>query len=167
MRWPSTGFWIALGIGFTGVMWLATQDRCIGARLNANETAAIATLRNLHSAQEQFHATIGRYGTFPELSGMAVLPETDAPLDPPVLSAAFRQPLSDGTILRSGYRFRIVLDGQRFCAWSWPEKRTEKQTRTFYVGGSVGDTVHAAEIAAHEGNRGPRDGDDGVWTTVH
>ena len=139
--------------------------RC--GRINANETAAIATMRNLHSAQQQFHEVVGRHGTFLELSGVAVLPETGAPLEPPVLSGAFRQPLPDGTILRSGYRFRIVCVGKAWCAWSWPEQRMTKQRRTFFVGGAVGDIVHATEIDAHEGDRGPADGDDGVWTIVH
>lgn len=47
-----------------------------------NETAAISTLRNLHSAQEQFREAcrvdedgdgVGEYGTFLELSGAATL----------------------------------------------------------------------------------------------
>ena len=50
----------------------------LSARLNSNETAAIATLRNIISAQAQFQSTaradennngVGEYGTFGELSG--------------------------------------------------------------------------------------------------
>ena len=50
----------------------------LSARLNSNETAAIATLRNIISAQSQFQTTaradennngVGEYGFFGELSG--------------------------------------------------------------------------------------------------
>ncbi len=50
----------------------------LSARLNSNETAAIATLRNIISAQAQFQSTaradvnnngVGEYGSFGELSG--------------------------------------------------------------------------------------------------
>jgi len=50
----------------------------LSARLNSNETAAIATLRNIISAESQFQTTsraddnnngVGEYGTFAEMSG--------------------------------------------------------------------------------------------------
>ncbi|MHC4956190.1 MAG: prepilin-type N-terminal cleavage/methylation domain-containing protein, partial [Planctomycetota bacterium] len=50
----------------------------LSARLNSNETAAVATLRNIISAQAQFQSTaradennngVGEYGTFGEMSG--------------------------------------------------------------------------------------------------
>jgi prepilin-type N-terminal cleavage/methylation domain-containing protein len=103
----------------------------LSARLNANETAAVATLRNISSAQAQFQATAkgdsdndgtGEFGCFTELSG-AVDVRGDAnigQLNPPVLSGAFRNP--DGTtgfVSRSGYYFKIYLpqsDGTGYVA---------------------------------------------------
>jgi prepilin-type N-terminal cleavage/methylation domain-containing protein len=94
----------------------------LSARLNANETAAIATLRNISSAQAQFQATAkadvdkdgtGEFGCFKELSGaeaVRVLAGDAAvgKLNPPVLSGAFRTPTS-GIVSRSGYNFAIYL----------------------------------------------------------
>jgi prepilin-type N-terminal cleavage/methylation domain-containing protein len=92
----------------------------LSARLNANETAAIATLRNISSAQAQFQATAkadgdndgtGEFGSFLELSGATdVRGDTDVGvLNPPVLSGAFRRPDADGYVSRSGYFFAIYL----------------------------------------------------------
>jgi prepilin-type N-terminal cleavage/methylation domain-containing protein len=92
----------------------------LSARLNANETAAIATLRNLSSAQAQFQATskadedndgTGAFGSFLELSGKSDVrgDATVGALNPPVLSGSFRQPNTDGYVSRSGYYFCIYL----------------------------------------------------------
>jgi hypothetical protein len=76
-------------------------------RCNANESAAIATLKNLSSAQQAFrdahtldrdHDGVGEFGWFADLTNC----------DPPQLSKSFRSP-RNGTIIRSGYRFRIWL----------------------------------------------------------
>jgi len=92
----------------------------LSARLNANETAAIATLRNISSAQAQFQATskadgdndgTGEFGCFLELSGASDVrgSATVGTLNPPVLSGAFRRPNAAGAVSRSGYFFQIYL----------------------------------------------------------
>jgi prepilin-type N-terminal cleavage/methylation domain-containing protein len=90
----------------------------LSARLNANETAAIATLRNITSAQAQFQATskadadndgVGEFGCFVELSGANQVRGTSGILNPPVLSGAFRTPNANGFVSRSGYFFAIFL----------------------------------------------------------
>ena len=99
----------------------------LSARLNANETAAIATLRNISSAQAQFQASskadtdndgTGEFGSFVELSGAVdVRGDPDiGVLNPPVLSGAFRTPGTalvgfNGAVSRSGYFFQIWLPG--------------------------------------------------------
>jgi prepilin-type N-terminal cleavage/methylation domain-containing protein len=91
----------------------------LSARLNANETAAIATLRNIISAQAQFQSTsradenvngVGEYGTFGEMSGNNGV-RGNATLNPAVLSSAFRSVSATGTVSRSGYLYRIYLPG--------------------------------------------------------
>jgi len=91
----------------------------LSARLNSNETAAIATLRNIISAQAQFQSTsradvnnngVGEYGTFGEMSGNNAV-RGGSTLNPPVLSTAFRSVSAAGTVSRSGYIFRIYLPG--------------------------------------------------------
>ena len=70
----------------------------LSARLNANESAAIATLKNISSAQAQCQASgvidvnnngAGEYGFFGELSGAIATRGTTSKIQPPVLSNAF------------------------------------------------------------------------------
>jgi type IV pilus assembly protein PilA len=91
----------------------------LAARLSANETAAIATLRNIVSAQAQFQQSAkadedndgtGEYGGFLELSG-AVAGRMNAVLVPPVLSGAFRVLNGNNEVTRSGYFFAMYLPG--------------------------------------------------------
>src|SRR5512134_3570136 len=80
----------------------------LSARLSANETAAVATLRNIISAQAQFQQSAkadedndgtGEYGGFLELSGAVTgrLP-AGTTLIPPVLSGAFRTLNADSNV---------------------------------------------------------------------
>ena len=89
----------------------------LAARLSANETAAIATLRNIISAQAQFQQSgkadtdndgTGEYGGFIELSGQAA-GRMAAVLVPQVLSGAFKVLNANGEVSRSGYFFQIFM----------------------------------------------------------
>ncbi len=101
----------------------------LSARLNANETSAVATLRTVATAQAQFQSSCacdvdrdgtGEYGLFRELSGAATI-RTAADgsstggklLNPPILPGRFR--VLAGTLQvfaqSSGYRFDMVLPG--------------------------------------------------------
>jgi len=86
------------------------------ARLRSNENAAIATLRNIISAQAQFQTTaiadenrngVGEYGAFGELSAAKPVRE-DRVMNPPVLSKTFRK-VENGRVKRGGYYFKIFL----------------------------------------------------------
>ena len=91
----------------------------LAARLSANETAAIATLRNIISAQAQFQQGAkadtdndgtGEYGGFYEMSaGGTGRLLAGTVLTPPVLSGAFRVLNPNGEVSRSGYFFRMFL----------------------------------------------------------
>ena len=93
----------------------------LSARLNANETAAIATLRNISSAQAQFQASshadsdndgTGEFGVFGELSagtGVRVGSVTAGSITPSVLSGAFKTVNAEGEVSRSGYIFQMFL----------------------------------------------------------
>ena len=93
----------------------------LSARLNANESAAIATLKNISSGQSQCQASgvidvngngQGEYGFFGELSGrIAVRNGTGATqtISPPVLSTAFGNVTPESNVSRSGYLFRMYL----------------------------------------------------------
>jgi prepilin-type N-terminal cleavage/methylation domain-containing protein len=100
----------------------------LAARLTANETAAIATLRAISAAQAQVQASgaidangngAGEYGFFGELTGRVGLRDrsgTPGPelLAPQVLSSSFANitsmpPIVGGVVSRSGYVFRMLL----------------------------------------------------------
>ena len=99
----------------------------LSARVSANETAAIATLRNISSAQAQFQGRAhndndadgeGEYGYFAEMSGL-IGPRVDGavllPINPPALSGVF-QNIQDvgngeGGVTKSGFLFKMYLPG--------------------------------------------------------
>jgi prepilin-type N-terminal cleavage/methylation domain-containing protein len=98
----------------------------LSARLNANETSAVSTLRNVSSSQSQFQASskadvdndgTGEFGMFRELSGavgvrtVALGGTVGNVLNPPVLSGAFRTFNAGHEVSRSGYLFHMVLPG--------------------------------------------------------
>ena len=95
----------------------------LSAKLAANESNAISTLRNLVSAQAQFQSIAavdadddgtGEYGCFGEMSGIIDLNARGgggpaAPLNPPILASTFQNTDGDGLVTKSGYFFRIYL----------------------------------------------------------
>jgi prepilin-type N-terminal cleavage/methylation domain-containing protein len=104
--------------------------KLLSARLAANESAAIATLRSISSAQAQIQSSAsidcdsdggGEYAYLGELSGQ-VLMRIDGGagaaivgaagvdlLSPAVLSSAFGQIDANGVVSRSGYCFAVFL----------------------------------------------------------
>lgn len=95
--------------------------------LNANESAAIAAMKNISSAQAQMQASgiidadgngAGEYGFFAELAGTAALRAAasgDSPpgkLSPPVLSPRFGA-VRGGRVHVGGYVFQMFLPGAK------------------------------------------------------
>jgi prepilin-type N-terminal cleavage/methylation domain-containing protein len=89
----------------------------LSARLNANESAALATLKNISSAQSQCQASgvidvnnngAGEYGFFGELSGKTAVRAGTQTISPPVLSTAFGN-VANRQVVRSGYIFQMYL----------------------------------------------------------
>lgn len=151
----------------------------LSARLNANETAAIATLRNISSAQAQFQAGAkidvdedgsGEFGYFAELSGAVAVRDSSGinggqVVDPPVLSAAFRN-VNTSVVTRSGYVFQMYLpddggvglaeaaDGgtgtapnsdnceTTWCCYAWPANYQTSGNRVFFVN-QQGDVIQS------------------------
>jgi len=95
------------------------------ARLEANESAAIATLRNIVSAQSQFQSTavvdvdgdgIGEHGWLTEMAGCCGLRSAKGPiegelLDPAVLSGSLGI-IEGGVANKCGYIFAMYLPGR-------------------------------------------------------
>ena len=89
----------------------------LSARLNANESAAVATLKNIMSSQSQCRTSAdidvngngaGEYGFFGELAGRTVVRGGTRRIDPPVLSTAFGN-VAASRVVRSGYVFQMFL----------------------------------------------------------
>jgi prepilin-type N-terminal cleavage/methylation domain-containing protein len=118
----------------------------LSARLNANESAAIATLKNISSSQSQCQASgviddngngAGEFGYFGELSGATFVRaggalSTTERITPPVLSAAFGN-VQASQVIRSGYVFQMYLPNA--TGGFEPEAAT---------GGATGGQVNAA-----------------------
>lgn len=142
---------LAVGMALALFVWAAIPNFGPGGGPRPpSESAAIATLKNIASAQAQFRTRgsvdrdgdgIGEYGWFAEMAGGAE----------PVLSGAFAAPV-DGLVTRSSYHFRMWLptgtgtwahagqavpsdrDGaeQHFGVYAWPVD-TETGRRVFFV----------------------------------
>jgi prepilin-type N-terminal cleavage/methylation domain-containing protein len=143
----------------------------LAARLSANETSAVATLRNLTSCQGQFQAGAksdvendgtGEFGMFRELSGggniRTVADGTNATgrvLNPPVLSGAFRTLNANGEVSRSGYLFKVFLPGAGGISVSEPQSNS-----AVFTGSCDNDLVETTWCAyawpASFGNSGNR-----------
>jgi len=87
---------------------------------SVNESVAIATLKNLSSAQSQLQASgavdvdgngQGEYGYFAELAGAVPLRGESHPCDPVLLSKRFGN-VQEGRVQTSGYWFQIFLPGE-------------------------------------------------------
>jgi prepilin-type N-terminal cleavage/methylation domain-containing protein len=116
--------------------------RLMSARLAANESAAIAALRSLSSAQAQIQSSAaidtdadggGEYGCFGELSGAQPLRTSNAgapaagnagvdELNPSVLSQAFGVLNAEAVVTRSGYCYKIFLPGAGAAPVGVPEE---------------------------------------------
>jgi prepilin-type N-terminal cleavage/methylation domain-containing protein len=94
----------------------------LSARLSANESNAVSTLRNLVTSQAQFQSAsnmdenangTGEYGSFGELSGLSNLQRNGvgpaAPLNPPILPATFQAIDANGFATKSGYYYVVFL----------------------------------------------------------
>ena len=95
----------------------------LSARLSANESAAIATLRNCVSAESQIQSQgaidvdidgIGEHGWFAEMAGSINMRDSTGAnggpvLNPPVLSGSLSVVNANGFVNKSGYFFQIFL----------------------------------------------------------
>jgi hypothetical protein len=106
-----------------GLRLVVPDGALLSRRAIRNEAAAIATLKNLSSAQAQCQACAkidannngaGEYGFFGELTGAQPLRSDGkggvgtAKLSPPVLSTAFAR-VQQGRVERRGYMFQVFL----------------------------------------------------------
>jgi prepilin-type N-terminal cleavage/methylation domain-containing protein len=97
--------------------------KLMSARISANENAAVATLRSIAAAQQQFQASSsvdtdydggGEFGYFGEMAGVTSLRigssagDVSATLDPPYLATPFGN-ITASLVERQGYNYQIFL----------------------------------------------------------
>jgi type IV pilus assembly protein PilA len=144
----------------------------MAAKLSANETSAIATLRNLASSQVMIQGSgridtdndaVGEYGTFLEMTGksrtrkfyngsasptessFAILGEF---INPPVLSASLSNVDSNGFVSKAGYALMILLPDTSDPVGFVHETNTGTVQAPVAALSSSGQTVGGANLIA-------------------
>jgi prepilin-type N-terminal cleavage/methylation domain-containing protein len=132
----------------------------LAAKLSSNETAAIATLRNLASCQAQIQTSgkidcdkdgIGEYGGFMEMTGSTGVRNgftvgtpskgdfsvQGTKVNPPILSPALAKVDVNGFVTKSGYAFQIFLPDSDATATKFVHE-TNSGAPTGYTPGFAG-----------------------------
>jgi prepilin-type N-terminal cleavage/methylation domain-containing protein len=108
---------LLVALAVIAIIASAAVPRFAFARREANESAAIATLRNLVTAQQTLHTMgvvdvdrdgAGEYAFLGEIAGRAPVRGTDLVLEPPSFSRAFGL-IEQSRAVRSGYFFQVFL----------------------------------------------------------
>jgi hypothetical protein len=146
-RSPTGGFGSLGGLGGLVTMAAIALPNLQQARVEANEAAAVSTLRAIHTAQHTFRTNAlrdqdgdseGEYGFLGELLGQPRAGEKRARSATPLVSGTFQKQGKD--YVRGGYRFRVYLpteDGS-------PVGEHEKLARIQRVDGDLSETVMVA-----------------------
>jgi hypothetical protein len=105
--------------------------KLMAARMDANETAAVALMHSIQSAEAQIQSTgildldhdgAGEYGSLAELAGATRLRGSGEFLQPVILPVDARS-FSDGVLTRNGYHFVVYLPGSKKGTFCEPKAR--------------------------------------------
>ena len=113
-------------VAVIAVVMAISVPNFLAARVSANESAAIANLRTVTSAQAQYQAAaradvdidgLGEYGTLAEMGGtrgvrIAADGTAGSVMDIAVLTRSFGRLNANGEANRSGYLYRVFLPAQ-------------------------------------------------------
>lgn len=149
---------IMIVISVIAVISIVALPNVFNARLTANETAAIRTLKYIYLSQDSFREELeenadnddsGEFGSFGKLSG-AVPTSKGSPADPPYLDERFKITDPNGVVESKGYRFRLFLPDKArkieervmnvvderegfYCVFAWPTIPGETGARVFFI----------------------------------
>jgi prepilin-type N-terminal cleavage/methylation domain-containing protein len=135
----------------------------LAAKLSSNETAAIATLRNMATCQAQIQTGgkidcdkdgIGEHGTFMEMTGSVPVragftagtpskgdfTASTTKVNPPILSPSLAKVDANGFVSKSGYAFMVMLPDGNATAASFVHE-TNSGAPTGYTPGLAGGTA--------------------------
>ena len=158
-------------VAILGVLAAIAVPSFLSARMAANESAAIATLRSFATAQAQAQGTaridadsdsIGEFGTFVELVGGTGVRTRRWGADPPGADFSTQGPVADppplppsmmdymdgsGCLLKGGYAFIVFLpDTTETAGWT-----REELTLSTTGGGAKGRTVQSVSLSGGTG----------------
>ncbi|MDZ4773314.1 MAG: hypothetical protein SGI72_09295 [Planctomycetota bacterium] len=141
-------------MSFAGLASSIALPSLIAARTAADERAAVATLRSIAAAQQEFRAgrlldadadLEGEFATLSELTAAIALRNGNSALATPLLSAELA-PSEDGLVRARGFVFRVDLsnrltrridfDEKEFFAYAWPEFPNGSLRRAFVIDAS-------------------------------
>jgi hypothetical protein len=154
-RSPTGGFGSLGGLGGLMMMAAIAVPNLQQARVETNESAAVATMRAIHTAQQTFRQNAlrdddgdgeGEFGYLAELLGQARANEKRARSATPLVSGAFQKQGRD--FVRGGYRYRIYLPAEDGS----PIGEHERAQRLDRVDGDLAETVMV--VVAWPVNRG-------------
>jgi len=115
------GGWFALMIGIT-----ITTPKLARSRMFAQENAAIASIRTLHTAEVQFYSQYGRYAT-----SLAELGPSATGVPGPAAADLIGVDLATG--VKQGYRFTLIRGGDGgYKVNAVPEVYGSSGSRTFF-----------------------------------
>ena len=151
---PSSGFTLVelmIVVSIIALLAAIAIPNLARARLNANETAAISTLRTISTAEESYRAAQSPpdYGDFSELTAA----------NPPYLTMTTT---SATTMARQGYSYTLGgLDNNTFCVSTSPVTPNTTGIRTFTIdargvilGGSGGSIPACSGATPFQGSGG-------------
>jgi prepilin-type N-terminal cleavage/methylation domain-containing protein len=154
---------LMITVAVIGIVSSIAVPSMIGARMNANERVAIATLRHIASVQQQFRALncldenfdgISEFGSIDELTGAAPLRGLGETLTPAMITGSLNGLGASGFHEASGYYFALYLPdvggtginlaatpgavdaaqaGLYWTCIAWPARRGGTGRATFFV----------------------------------